>query len=306
MVPDSRQLRYFVAVAEELQFSRAARRLEMSQSALSESIRRLEAQLGVALLRRSTRAMALTEPGERFLASARIALDAVAQTRVALEEPRSAAILRLGLSPELRPALFDALVGDFALACPDAVLSLREQASQELLGDLGLRRLDGCVTCCAGPQRGQCAQRFAELRAIVAVGGGDRRAGAAGLELADLADLPLVLSVGPTSVGPGAVALAACRAAGFEPRVAPVPYAGVAAVFLRAGGFTLVPSVVALRTLPGVGFASLATPITMPFDVVWRDEAISAPLRAFIDRARIVGQAAPWKAALEGVVERDR
>jgi DNA-binding transcriptional LysR family regulator len=276
----------------------------MSQSALSESIRRLEAQLGVPLLRRSTRAMALTEPGERFLASARIALDAVAQTRVALEDPRSAAILRLGLSPALRPALFDALLGDFALACPDAALTVREQASHELLGDLDLRRLDACVTCCAAALGGQCSQRFAGLRAIVALGSGDRRAGTGGLELADLADLPLVLSAAAPPVGPGAVALAACRAAGFEPRVAEVPYAGVAAIFLRAGGFTLVPSVVALRRLPGVGFASLATPITMPFDLVWRDEAVSPPLRAFIDRAQVVAQAAPWNAALGDVVDR--
>jgi DNA-binding transcriptional LysR family regulator len=306
MVPDSRQLRYFVAVAEELQFSRAARRLGMSQSALSESIRRLESQVGVELLRRSTRAMTLTEPGERLLASARIALDAVAQTRVALEDPHAAAILRLGFSPELRPALFDALVGDFALACPDAVVSLREQASQELLGELGLRRLDACVTCCAGALGGQRSERFAETPAIVAVGSDDRRAGAAGLELADLADLPLVLSAGSASAGPGAVALAACRSAGFEPRVAWVPYAAVAAVFTRAGGFTLVPSVVALRTLPRVAFASLATPVTMPFDLVWRDEAPSAPVRAFLERARSVAQAAPWTAALEDVGDRGR
>jgi DNA-binding transcriptional LysR family regulator len=70
-VAESRDLRYFVAVAERLSFSRAAEDLPLSQSALSEAIRRLEAEVGTRLLRRNSRSVELTAPGEVLLADAR-------------------------------------------------------------------------------------------------------------------------------------------------------------------------------------------------------------------------------------------
>src|SRR5579859_1501616 len=74
---DLRQLRYFIAVAEELHFSRAAARLHLAQSALSAQIRQLEAEVGGPLLVRSTRRVALTPAGEALLADGRAILAAV-------------------------------------------------------------------------------------------------------------------------------------------------------------------------------------------------------------------------------------
>ncbi|WP_306212344.1 LysR family transcriptional regulator [Actinoplanes sp. RD1] len=110
---ETRQLRYFVAVAEERHFGRAAERLGMAQPPLSRAIRDLERQLGVQLLVRTTRQVALTPAGEALLTDARVALDAVsAAARRARRAGQPVPALRLALKADydagLLPKILDA------------------------------------------------------------------------------------------------------------------------------------------------------------------------------------------------------
>ncbi|MEV0643929.1 LysR substrate-binding domain-containing protein [Phytomonospora sp. NPDC050363] len=124
----SRRLRYFVTLAEELHFSRAAARLFLTQQALSKQIRELEDEVGARLVRRTTRAVALTEAGEVFLASAREALAAIgagvdAARRVHQGE---AGTLRLGFVIGAALELTTPLLRAFAERHPGITLDMHE------------------------------------------------------------------------------------------------------------------------------------------------------------------------------------
>ncbi|MEV6561488.1 LysR family transcriptional regulator [Nocardia sp. NPDC051756] len=114
---ETRELRYFVAVAEELHFGRAAQRLAMAQPPLSRAIQQLERRLGVVLLHRNTRAIELTEAGSVLLREARIALEAVEAAerrtrRAAADLPGVVLATKAGASSELLSKLLDAYAAE--------------------------------------------------------------------------------------------------------------------------------------------------------------------------------------------------
>ncbi|MBC7279375.1 LysR family transcriptional regulator [Nocardioides sp.] len=116
---ETRELRYFVAVAEELHFSRAAARLGIAQPPLSRAISRLERRLGGPLLERNSRGVTLTDAGRVLLAEARAALDAVdaaeRRTRRATgdgAEPALVLVSKAGASTELLTKLLDAYAAE--------------------------------------------------------------------------------------------------------------------------------------------------------------------------------------------------
>ncbi|GAB6939823.1 LysR family transcriptional regulator [Isoptericola variabilis] len=109
-----RELRYVVAVAEELHFGRAAERLRIAQPALSKAVRRVEERLGVQLFARTSRSVALTAAGEALLEHGRPALSAVAAAAQAARRAEESSPLRLALKPGGDAGLLSALLGAYA------------------------------------------------------------------------------------------------------------------------------------------------------------------------------------------------
>ncbi|NKQ57699.1 LysR family transcriptional regulator [Amycolatopsis sp. K13G38] len=141
---DVRYLRYFVVVAEELHFGRAAHRLHMAQPPLSQRIRDLERDLGVRLFDRNTRQVRLTEAGALLLEHARRVLDDVDAARQAMGRIKAggATALRVGCLPDTMPATIQAIMDEFHAHRPDVLVELRELTTNEQLRALRSGELD--------------------------------------------------------------------------------------------------------------------------------------------------------------------
>src|SRR3954471_19460765 len=129
-----RQLRYLVAVADEQHFTRAAAREHVAQPALSQQIRRLEAELGLTLVERTTRRVAMTQAGELLVARARRALAELEAAQAELQSLPGvqAGRLSVGALHTMRPVDLSLLLATFHRPYPGVELTVREQSSEEL------------------------------------------------------------------------------------------------------------------------------------------------------------------------------
>ncbi len=141
---DIRQLRYFVALAEELHFTRAAQREHIAQPALSQQIRRLESELGLALVERTTRQVSLTQAGELLLARARrvlIELDA-ARAEIGQLAGLQTGHVTVGTMHTMGPVDVSLPLASFHERYPGVELTVCEQSSGELAEMLRADELD--------------------------------------------------------------------------------------------------------------------------------------------------------------------
>ena len=142
-----RHLRYFVAIAEEQSFTRAAERLWVAQPGLSTQLRRLEAELGIQLFHRHARGVELTAAGEVFLERAQATLAAADDARAigASLEAGLIGTIRLGLASEVPARSALTLLDGFGRDHPDVELTIIESYAGALMHDLRERRLDAVI-----------------------------------------------------------------------------------------------------------------------------------------------------------------
>jgi DNA-binding transcriptional LysR family regulator len=292
-----RQLRYFVTLAEELHFGRAAEREHIVQSALSQQVQRLERELGVRLLERSTHHVALTAAGAVFLVEAR---------QILAHADRAAAAARSAVAagPPLRVGIIDSsydsmpqILHQVQARYPGLVIHQVEAGvpgQYQLLAD---GRLDVGVgrAALAPPQIASLLFRQDPLGVLVP--DGHRFAAMEGVSVAVLAEEPLLLAEDAQAPEFNQFTVEMCRAAGFTPTV----YRGTvesirAAADLVAQGRCLycVPSS-CIAALPGTIWRPLTEPASCyPWSVLWRADDTSGHVHAVVSCAQAMSKRLGW------------
>jgi DNA-binding transcriptional LysR family regulator len=288
-----RHLRYFLAVAEELNFTRAARRLGISQPPLTQQVKALEAELGVPLLDRSAYRIELTDAGRIFAAeAARILGDA----RSAMQAARRAATgvtgrVRVGFTES---ASFNSLVTStlrsFRSDYPAVEVSLEEHPSTDLIVALRQARIDAAFVRPPLPaERGLTLDLLEKEPLVVAVPGGHPLARRQQVDLGALAGETFILY--PRAVRPGLAdtVIAACETAGFTPRVGQYAPQLSSTINLVAAslGISIVPDSMRCLQARAVKYLPLrGEPLHALLGIAYRTDEGSAVVHNFIAAAR--------------------
>ena len=292
MHPELRQLRHFVAVAEELHFGRAARRLHMTQPPLSQSIANLEDTLGAPLFVRNRRAVHLTPSGSALLPEARRILQDAGALPELVRRAASGETGRLALSFVSTAGLgmLPDVLRRYRGAFPEVRLVLQEATSDVQLDDLLAGRIDAgfVIPHLAGaPDAALDYQKIVEEPLVLCAPSGLKALQTPGpVRLGDLPPLPLVIF--PRVLAPSLhdAILACLRAAGVTPAIGQEAIQMQTIVSLVSGGMglALVPQSVSNLMRPGVEYRALLDPTPLAeTGLAWRRDNDSPVLKGFLD-----------------------
>jgi len=284
-----RHLRYFVAVAEELHFRRAAERLHVAQPAVSEQIRKLEAEVGVRLLNRNRRTVSLTDAGAALLDEARRVLQQVEAARLALQDVRdgSAGRLRIGYTPASLPASVPRALQHVGASMANLTAVMEPGFAHELIAAVRNERLDAAIVSLPVPTAGLRTTQLGYERTVAAVPVGHRHAVQAAIRLEHVASERIVVLPREANRPFYDAALAACHKAGLSPSLVETPGTCVEPALLAVAfgaGVALLPESVAGRySARGVRFVPLEgdQPVVAAAAVTRRDTT-HLPTAAFV------------------------
>ena len=291
-----RQLRYFVAVAEERHFGRAALRLHMTQPPLSQAIQALEANLGTSLFARTKRSVALTPAGQALLPEAQRLLQQAATLPDLVRRAASgeSGLLTLSFVSTADYSILPPLLRAFREAYPLVQIDLQEATSDLQLAQLMEGRIDAGLLIPPLPDKAKLALEYQPVLAeplILAAPSGLKalRTKKGKIALSDLADMPLIIF--PRRISPGFhdTILGCFRAAGVTPHIGQeaIQMQTIVGLVSAGMGIALVPQSVSNLQRPGVDYRELQdqTPL-VETGLAWRRDNVSPVLQAFLELLR--------------------
>lgn len=286
-----RHIRYFIAVAEELNFGRAAARLHIAQPPLSVQIQVLERELGVKLFDRTGRRTSLTREGEVFLLEARQICDQVSRARRAVNQAASGELGRLRIAgvPYAFMEVLPTVVPKFRRQNPNIVVDLREASTQESLDSLLAGTVDVAYVRQGDPVEGLEVEPVRTGTLEVVVPQGHRLAGVGSIDIIDLANEPFVATSRHISPYYYDQTLSALAAAGITPRMV-VEATSIQAQlgYVACGmGVSLVPNSFKSSDSKYVEWVGLQEPIvSTDVAVAWASGLIPPVVDHFLNIAR--------------------
>jgi len=292
---EMRQLRYFLAVAEELHFTKAAALLHVAQPALSHQIRRLEEEIGAKLFDRTNRRVRLTPAGDIFRDRVRVSLDQAA--RAAAEAGRvgrgETGTVSLGVGSSAVWTILPGLLRRFRRMAPEATIDLREMEPSEQLDGLKHETLDFGFLRAPVRDPELDSVVVSRERMIVALPERHRAAAERRVDLRSLAKETIIVPRRQSMPASHEIALLACDQAGFAPAKIITTRFMQTALCLVAGrlGFALVPELFAQNLqVTGVVYRALIrqAPVT-ELIAAWRKDNNLPLVRRFQDELRSFG-----------------
>ena len=297
-----RHLRYFVAVAEEGNVTRAAQRLGIQQPPLSQQLRALETELQVQLFRRKPRGVELTQAGQALFAEAQAILRQIDHAVTAARRTARGEAGRIGLgftSSASFHRFVPQIIRDYRETHPLVALSLEESGTGELVAALLEERLDAAfVRSPIGTSAGRLAEGIAvhsvlEEAMVVALPAGHALAAgpaARQLALAALAAETFILYRRPLGPGLYDAIIAACQRAGYSPAIGQEAPRMLATLSLVAAGLgvTLVPQSMRRLRVHGVVYRALeiGAGLVAPLNLAYRRSESSAAVQRFVALVR--------------------
>ena len=285
---DLRQLKYFVTVAEELSFVRAAQRLHMSQPPLSQQVKALEEELGVELLSRTRREVKLTDAGRVFLGESRELLE---KAQAVAHRTRQAgggeqATLRVGMATSALFHVLPQLLERVKARLPGVSMTITDMNSDEQVRSLTVDRLDLGFIHARPDIRGLARCNVVVDTFAVALPATHALAARVDLSLRDLQDTAIVAFSREHAPALFDALIASCQQDGFSPRIAHVARhpASVLQMVQLGLGVSIVPRAYSAHAPPGVTFRQLPNMAArLKIDALWREGNPAAGLRRVID-----------------------
>jgi DNA-binding transcriptional LysR family regulator len=290
-----RQLRYFVTVADELHFGRAADRLHMTQPPLSQTIAALEALLGAPLFLRNRRQVELTPAGAALLPEARRMLAEAAELPELVRRAAAGEAGRLSLAfvTSADYSVLPPFLRRYRAAYPQVHIALQEATSDLQVEDLLRGRVDAGLLIPPLPDKARAELDYMKVLdeplILCAPAGLDALRAGGPVRLQDLPALPLVIFPRESAPALHDAILSCFHAAGVTPAIGQEAIQMQTIVSLVSGGMglALVPESVSNLMRPGVEYRALAdsTPL-VETGLAWRRDNPSPVLRGFLDLLR--------------------